>query len=262
MLDEQVALMGAQREQEQGQQDQVVEFLGNATRSLLAAPEASRGQIYQAIRPTLEQIYPPDVLARLDQTPLSDGNLRALAQALGADIGPSQTDPYEGAPSGFRWVFGPTGERTGLEPIAGGPATRPIMTPYGILQPMGGGQGGGGGDFVDTLPWETPTSPSQPGGGQPRPGSERSQTPTVSFGNSNEARNAINRIVPGVRFTSGPRTPAQNRAAGGAARSYHLSNRAWDLVPPQGMTMDQLAAAMRQAGFRVLNEGDHVHVSW
>jgi hypothetical protein len=28
------------------------------------------------------------------------------------------------------------------------------------------------------------------------------------------------------------------------------------------MTMRQLEAKMRQAGFRVLNEGHHVHVSW
>lgn len=273
MLDEQVALMGLQRQQETadrdratGEREQTTAFMLDATNSMLAAPEPRRVEIYNAIRPTLARFQPPEVMAELDrvaQTPggLGDDNLRSLVMALGGE-GQSQADPYEGAPSGYRWVFGPNGERVSLEPIPNGPATRPIMTPYGILQPMGGGGQGGGGDLVDTLPWETPTSPSQPGGGQPRPGSERSQTPTVSFGNSNEARNAINRIVPGVTFTSGPRTPAQNRAAGGAARSYHLSNRAWDLVPPQGMTMAQLADLMRQQGFRVLNEGDHVHVSW
>ncbi|MFZ2769620.1 MAG: D-Ala-D-Ala carboxypeptidase family metallohydrolase, partial [Minisyncoccia bacterium] len=69
-------------------------------------------------------------------------------------------------------------------------------------------------------------------------------------------------LVPGVRITSGARDPANNRRVGGATGSFHLQDRARDLVPPAGMTMAQLAAQYRQAGFRALDEGDHVHVSW
>lgn len=93
-------------------------------------------------------------------------------------------------------------------------------------------------------------------------GAERNQTPTVSFGSVDEARTHIGRLVPGVTFTSGVRSPQHNAAVGGVRTSNHLRGRAWDLVPPAGMSMAQLAARMKQAGFRVLNEGDHVHVSW
>ena len=69
-------------------------------------------------------------------------------------------------------------------------------------------------------------------------------------------------LVPGVTVTSGARGPSHNRDVGGARGSFHLQDRARDLVPPAGMTMAQLAAKMRQAGFRAINENDHVHVSW
>lgn len=149
-------------------------------------------------------------------------------------------------------------------------ATRPIVTPYGIMMPPGGqvpGMGGqpqqGGSEFLDALP---------PGATiRPRPnqapsasagGAERNQPVSVSFQNDRQARQSIERLVPGVRFTSGARTQADNRRVGGAPRSFHTQGRAWDLVPPSGTSMAQLAQTMRQSGFRVLDEGDHVHVSW
>lgn len=272
MLDEQVALMGAQREQEQGQREQVVQFLGQAIGTLRDVPEAQRPQVYQQLRPTLENIFDPQALAELDrvaqtQGGFSDQNINAFAGALGVEPAePERRNP----PSGYEWA-----EDGSLRAIRGGPADRwTYIAGVGWVPPgagppeLMGGQGGQGGPqpgqptLSPTLPWGNPGNPSQPGGGQPRPGSERSQTPTVQFGDHNQARQEIARLVPGVTFTSGPRTPDQNRAARGAARSYHLQSRAWDLVPPRGMTMAQLADRMRQAGFRVLNEGDHVHVSW
>ena len=100
---------------------------------------------------------------------------------------------------------------------------------------------------------------------------ERDQTPTVRVNSLEEARGLIGRLVPGVRFNSGYRSQAQQdrlrqgHRGGGvrpAARSFHTQGRAWDLSPPRGMTMAQLAESMQAAGFRVLNEGNHVHVSW
>jgi hypothetical protein len=140
---------------------------------------------------------------------------------------------------------------------------RPIVTPGGIIMPPGasmGGYGGGGEDVFDKLPPGAVIRPrpNQPASGQP----ERAQQANVSFSSPQDARQAISQVVPGVRFTSGTRSQEDNRRVGGAVNSYHTRGRAWDLVPPPGMTMGQLADTMRAQGFRVLNEGDHVHVSW
>jgi hypothetical protein len=104
--------------------------------------------------------------------------------------------------------------------------------------------------------------PNQPSPATAAGGGERGQPVSVSFRSSQEAQAAITQLVPGVRVTSGARSPADNRRVGGASGSFHLQDRARDLVPPAGMSMAQLEAKMRQAGFRALNEGDHIHVSW
>lgn len=75
---------------------------------------------------------------------------------------------------------------------------------------------------------------------------------------------------PGAKITSGPRTIAQNNAAGGVADSAHLSGNAADFHIPSGMTGPQFAQAV-QAKYpdaKVLYEGPgadnstapHVHV--
>ncbi len=74
-------------------------------------------------------------------------------------------------------------------------------------------------------------------------------------------------MVPGVNVTNADRTPddtARLRRQGynPSDTSFHLQGQALDLVPPRGMSMAQLEAKMRQAGFRVLNERNHIHVSW
>lgn len=68
----------------------------------------------------------------------------------------------------------------------------------------------------------------------------------------------------GVRVTSDVRTPQRNQAVGGVPNSRHMSGEAVDLVPPQGMTMAQLAQETKRRfpQARVINEGDHVHVEW
>ena len=72
-------------------------------------------------------------------------------------------------------------------------------------------------------------------------------------------------VVPGVRITSGRRSPEHNRAVGGAANSFHLRGQAYDLTPPPGQSMADLERTLRASGLpfaELLNEGDHVHVAW
>jgi hypothetical protein len=136
------------------------------------------------------------------------------------------------------------------------------MGPQGFVPP--GGQPQPQGETFDALPQgaRIRPRPNQPSPAPAAGGGERRQPVSVSFQSSRDAQAAITQLVPGVRVTSGARSPADNRRVGGAAGSFHLQDRARDLVPPPGMSMAQLEAKMRQAGFRALNEGDHIHVSW
>lgn len=76
------------------------------------------------------------------------------------------------------------------------------------------------------------------------------------------------KLPSGATVTSGYRTPEHNRDVGGVRNSYHTRKdangnpMAFDIVPPQGMSMEQLhAEAMRlNPGLDVINEGDHVHL--
>lgn len=74
----------------------------------------------------------------------------------------------------------------------------------------------------------------------------------------------VTQLIPGVRVTSGARSPQHNAAVGGVPNSYHLTDNARDFTPPNGMTMGQLHAALKDRlgsqGYQVINEGDHVHV--
>src|SRR5690606_27853353 len=69
----------------------------------------------------------------------------------------------------------------------------------------------------------------------------------------------------GVRITSARRSPERNKAVGGAPNSYHLRGQAFDLTPPEGMSMADLERQLRASGLpfaELINEGDHVHVAW
>ena len=69
--------------------------------------------------------------------------------------------------------------------------------------------------------------------------------------------------IPGIRVTSRKRTPEENARVGGVPNSFHQTDNARDFVPPEGMTVKQLAAALRGkfgSNFDVIDEGDHVHV--
>ena len=67
------------------------------------------------------------------------------------------------------------------------------------------------------------------------------------------------------RVTSTRRSVSRNRAVGGVANSYHLSGRAIDVVPRPGVRHRDIDAALRRAGFNLvesLDEGDHSHFAF
>ena len=67
------------------------------------------------------------------------------------------------------------------------------------------------------------------------------------------------------RVTSTYRSPSHNRRVGGARNSYHMFGRAIDIARRPGVTHAQIAAAFRNAGYRLiesLDEGDHSHFAF
>src|SRR4051794_20649343 len=66
-------------------------------------------------------------------------------------------------------------------------------------------------------------------------------------------------------ITSTFRSVAHNRAVGGVPNSYHLLGRAIDVVRRRGITHHQIEAALRGAGYSLiesLDEGDHSHFAF
>ena len=67
------------------------------------------------------------------------------------------------------------------------------------------------------------------------------------------------------RVTSTYRSPARNRAVGGARNSWHLSGRAIDIARRPGVSHAAIANAFRAAGYSLiesLDEGDHSHFAF
>ena len=67
------------------------------------------------------------------------------------------------------------------------------------------------------------------------------------------------------RVTSTYRTPQHNRRVGGVRNSWHTHGRAIDIARRPGVTHSQIAAAFRNAGYRLiesLDEGDHSHFAF
>lgn len=66
-------------------------------------------------------------------------------------------------------------------------------------------------------------------------------------------------------ITSTWRSVAHNRAVGGVPNSYHLQGRAIDIARKPGVTHRQIDAALRTAGYNLiesLDEGDHSHFAF
>lgn len=75
--------------------------------------------------------------------------------------------------------------------------------------------------------------------------------------------------IPGATVTGGARDAVHNAAVGGSPTSEHLTNSAWDFVPPRGMTMQQagdaLADHLHAAGIpydQIEVADNHVHVGF
>ena len=261
------------RERESAERTEKLKFILQGAEGLLQVPAGERREVYRTtLRPVLQQMgYTEEMLTQLDSADMSDAQLRSLVTAVGGEV--------RQAPAGYRWV----GDEQ--QYIPGGPADpknqRWQVTPYGMIPPAGWSPPDGGGtqgaepEYIDELPPGVRPRPNQPSPARPATGGgERGQPVSVSFPSSRDAQTAIMELVPGVDVTSGRRSPDEQRRliaqweAGGrrgirpSDTSFHLQDRARDLVPPAGMSMGQLEGKMRQAGFRVLNEGDHVHVSW
>ena len=67
------------------------------------------------------------------------------------------------------------------------------------------------------------------------------------------------------RVTSTYRTPQHNRRVGGVRNSWHTRGRAIDIARRPGVSHAQIAAAFRNAGYRLiesLDEGDHSHFAF
>lgn len=106
------------------------------------------------------------------------------------------------------------------------------------------------------------------------PQEQAEQAPEDEWGDFPEAgqrdvMGAIQQAIPGVRVTSGFRTreyqeDMRRRGYSPAQNSAHLDGSALDLVPPSGMSMQELARRVQQVEPEayVLNEGDHLHVEF
>ena len=67
------------------------------------------------------------------------------------------------------------------------------------------------------------------------------------------------------RVTSTIRSREHNRRVGGVRNSFHLTGRAIDIARRPGVSHAQIAAAYRNAGYRLiesLDEGDHSHFAF
>ena len=83
------------------------------------------------------------------------------------------------------------------------------------------------------------------------------RAPTIS--------SAMRILSPYGLVTSTFRTPAHNKAVGGMPNSYHLVDQAIDVARRPGVSHFQIEAALKRAGYRLvesLDERDHSHFAF
>lgn len=149
------------------------------------------------------------------------------------------------------------------------PSMAPQMAPPSAAPeaPMGMAEGGIAGiDIPDTM-YDEPTNggfdDGYAGGGlvafaAGSPGQLRAPTDWGAY-----IESLARGVNPDLGVTSRMRSAARNKQVGGVPDSYHTIGAARDFVPPQGMSMGQLHAQLKQrfgSGYDVINEGDHVHI--
>ena len=92
------------------------------------------------------------------------------------------------------------------------------------------------------------------------------QLPTLTFRDSASEIGSAARLIRAYgTVTSTFRTIAHNRAVGGVPNSYHLLDRAIDIMRNPGVTHRQIDAVLRRAGYNLiesLDERDHSHFAF
>jgi len=98
------------------------------------------------------------------------------------------------------------------------------------------------------------------------PAASAGHAPTLNFRDEGAEISAATRLASAYGMvTSTFRTVAHNKAVGGVPNSYHLLNRAIDIARRPGVTHRQIEAALRQAGYNLiesLDERDHSHFAF
>ena len=112
-------------------------------------------------------------------------------------------------------------------------------------------------------PWEEDYSGAEQPTDAPQEGSLSSEADFSDF---------LQQTVPGAVITSGQRSPEHNAQVGGVPNSAHLDGSAADIVPPEGMSFEELHDILAQYGFYILPEkgnrpsslagADHLHVNF
>lgn len=92
------------------------------------------------------------------------------------------------------------------------------------------------------------------------------QLTTPTFRHSASEISSAAQLIRGYgTVTSTFRTVAHNRAVGGVPNSYHLLDRAIDIMRNPGITHRQIDAVLRRAGYNLiesLDERDHSHFAF
>jgi len=97
-------------------------------------------------------------------------------------------------------------------------------------------------------------------------GASAGHLPTLQFRDQAAEISGASRLASAYGVvTSTLRTVAHNQAVGGVPNSYHLLDRAIDIARRPGVTHQQIDAALRRAGFNLiesLDEHDHSHFAF